>query len=1100
MCNKKQNFVHLHAHTHYSVQDALPTPKEYAHYAREMGFPATAITDHGRMGGVIEFVEACRNPYKDYAPIKPIIGCEVYTYFDRHVKESVIRPDGTKGRPKHNHLTLLAMNETGYRNLLRIQSIGAEEGYYYEPTVDWEILERYNEGIIALSGCLASEVNQALLQGLDDEAEKIAGKFSEVFNDRYYIELQYHGIPEQKNNLGKLCKIAKNLDLPIIASNDVHYLKPEDWRVHDLLISMRDISSDRVNRGKKEAYGSHQFFLKSEDEMMKIFNQKPEALSNTIALSERIEDFLKLDVPHLLPHVKIPTHDSRFMTFKNKHLPYHKLNDAYLAYLAMDGLKKLGLSDKLDYKQRLKYELEQIWYMGVTDYFLIQAEMVDFMKQKSILYGIRGSGVGSLVNHCLEVCNVDPVKWNLMFERFLNPGRGNQYDISYKEVPSKNWLETNGKQNQEQAVLRLRQLVKDKIAEDNSLARFEPDMSKEIWVLEMANLATYVCDLADKGLTTEHNDAQLWTAYFLGVTSEKPNSELKIKKVASLPDVDTDIDDSRRGEVIEWARNRFGHDHVSMIGTWGTYQTKAAVTNTLKVSEKFNKDWGDNTHKMSQVVSKSIPIRPQAAGKSADPINEAAKESSEFASWVKKYPEEMKLAEGLIDRISNLGIHAGGVLVSSEPIRDHSPLENSKGVLASAYDMKSVERIGLVKYDYLGLACFQMIALAQKMIEKKYGHAVDFSNIDMNDPKIFNLYKNGTTSTIFQFASAGMQDALKQVQASCIEDLIAVAALYRPGPMAFIPDYATGKQNPGKIKYAHPIIKKHLEVTFGIMVYQEQAMFLAREMASLDWDEVDKLRKAVSKKDPVAFDKICKVFESKALQKGIPAEAVDATLNLMGKFAGYAFNRSHACAYALLSYCTAYLRAYFPAEWMAAVMQIDRDDEKKMAIYQHECKLNKIRVIAPNVNDSGLETTVTLEGHIALPLTSIKGVGTLAQTIVEHQPFESLKDMIWRARPNRGMVEHLAVGGALVCFPDARRPVDELMAYYDELVNERNQDDKRKKREEKLKYKTLSPLADKNNAEHAILAPERRVKSRKENDKNRVLNTRSLFPNDIFRK
>jgi DNA polymerase-3 subunit alpha len=1096
MCQSKQNFVHLHAHTHYSVQDALPTPKEYAQHAREMGFSATAITDHGRMGGVIEFVEACRNPYKDLAPIKPIIGCEVYTYFDRHVKESVIRADGSKGRPKHNHLTLLAMNEVGYRNLLRIQAIGAEEGYYYEPTVDWEILERFNEGIIALSGCLASEVNQALLRGEDDVAEDIAGKFAETFKDRYYIELQYHGIPEQKANLPKLVKIASNLDLPVIASNDVHYLKPEDWRIHELLISMRDISSDRINKGKKEAYGSHQFFLKSEEDMMRIFGSKPEAISNTMELADKVEDFLKLDVPHLLPHVNIPTDNERFNTFKSKFLPYHKPNDAYLAFLSMDGLKKLGFGSNPEYKVRLKSELEQIWYMGVTDYFLIQSEMVDFMKGRGILYGIRGSGVGSLVNHCLEVCNVDPIRWKLMFERFLNPGRGNQYEISYKDEPSKTWLEETGKQNQDEAVVRLKKLVKDKIALDSTLAKYEPEIAKEIWVLEMANLATYVCYLADKGFNTPHNDAQLWTAYFLGVTDEKPTKSLKVKKVASLPDVDTDIDDSRRGEVIEWARNRFGHDHVCMIGTWGTYQTKAAVTNTLKVSPRFNQIYGDNTHRMAQVVSKSIPFRPQAAGKSKDPIKDAAAESPEFANWVKQFPEDMKLSEGLIDRISNLGIHAGGVLVSSEPIRDHSPIENSKGVLASAYDMKSVERVGLVKYDYLGLACFQMIALAQKMIEKRHGEPVDFSKINMDDPKIFNLYKTGTTSTIFQFASPGMQDALRQVQASCVEDLIAVAALYRPGPMAFIPDYADGKKNPSKIKYAHPIIKKHLEVTFGIMVYQEQAMFLAREMASLDWDEVDKLRKAVSKKDPEAFGKICKVFETKAAEKGVPKQAVDATLNLMGKFAGYAFNRSHACAYALLSYCTAYLRAYYPAEWMAAVMQIDRDDAAKMAIYQQECKRNGLTVIKPNVNDSSLETTVTVEGHIALPLTSIKGVGAMAQTIVEHQPFENLKDMVWRARPNRGMVEHLAEGGALDCFTDASRNTDELMTYYDSLVDERNQDEKRKKREEKMKYKVLSPMSV-NEGERPIPV-ERAARPKREVNKPKVLNTRSLFPNDIF--
>lgn len=1094
MCNKKQDFVHLHAHTHYSVQDALPTPKEYALHAREMGFPATAITDHGRMGGVIEFVEACRNPYKDLPPIKPIIGCEIYTCADRLVKESVIRPDGSKGRPKHNHLTLLASNEIGYRNLLRIASIAAEEGYYYEPRVDFGVLEKYNEGIIALSGCLGSEVNQALLKGLDDEAEQIAGRFAEVFDGRYYIELQYHGIEEQKHNLPRLAKIAQNLGLPIVASNDVHYLKPEDWRAHDLLISMRDISGDRVNKGKKEAYGSHQFFLKSEEEMMKIFKSKPESLTNTLELAERVEDFLKLDVPHLLPSVAVPKDDEKFQRFKAKNLPYHKDNDAYLAYRAMTGLRAKGLDTNPEYKNRLKTELEQIWYMGVTDYFLIQSEMVDFMKENEILYGIRGSGVGSLVNHCIEVCPVDPIRWNLMWERFLNPGRGNQYDISFKGRPSKDWLEKNGKQPQQDAAQRLKALSKAKLVEYPELAKYEPDINKELWVLEMASLATYVCELADDNFKSEKNEAQLWTAYFLGITDEQPKKGLKVKKVAALPDVDTDIDDSRRGEVIEWTRNRFGHDHVSMIGTWGTYQTKAAVTNTLKVSEKFNRDWGDNTHKMALAVSKTIPFRPQSAGKSKNPIGDCVKDSPEFANWARKYPEDIALAARLIDRISNLGIHAGGVLVSSEPIRDHSPIENSKGVLASAYDMKSVERVGLVKYDYLGLACLHMISLAQKLIEKRHGQPVDFNKINMEDPKIFQLYKTGTTSTIFQFASEGMQDALRQVQASCIEDLIAVAALYRPGPMAFIPDYAAGKQNPSKVKYEHPIIKKHLEVTYGIMVYQEQAMFLAREMASLDWDEVDKLRKAVSKKDPEAFEKICKVFEEKALAKGVPKPAVDATLNLMAKFAGYAFNRSHACAYALLSYYTAHLRAYYPAEWMAAVMQIDSDDEKKMAVYQRECKSNGIVVLKPNVNDSGLETTVTSEGAVALPLTSIKGVGTMAQVIVQHQPFENMRDMIWRARPNRGMVEHLAEGNALSCFEDTKRcrAVEDLMLYFDELVSERNEEDKRKKREEKMRYKVMSPLA----GIESTNSNERRAKPKRE--KAKVLNTKSLFPNDIF--
>lgn len=538
-----------------------------------------------------------------------------------------------------------------------------------------------------------------------------------------------------------------------------------------------------------------------------------------------------------------------------------------------------------------------------------------------------------------------------------------------------------------------------------------------------------------------------------------------------------------------------------MIGTWGTYQAKAAVKGSLKVSERFEQQWGEKTHQMSEVVSKTIPMKPQAAGKSKDPIGDAMLESPEFKQWADRYPEEIVLAKGLIDRISHLGIHAAGVLVASEPIRDHAPIENSKGVLVSAYDMSSVERVGLVKYDYLGLATFQMISLALRHIERRHNKKINLMEVPLDDPKVFALYAAGKTATVFQFASKGMQDALRLVQASDVEDLIAVAALYRPGPLEFIPDYAAGKKNPSKIKWVHPVVKRHLEVTYGIMVYQEQAMLLARDLGGLDHEEVDKLRKAVSKKDPEAFNKICEVLKKKAAARGENEAVIDSVLNLMAKFAGYAFNRSHACAYAILSYYTAWLRTYYPSEWMAAVMHVDRDNDDKMALYRRECKMEGIEVKQPNVNDSGLETTVTPTGAIALPLNSIKGVGSMAQAIVDEQPFETLKDMVWRARPNRGMVEHLANGGALHCFEEVRRfsGVEDVMAYYDELVSERNLEEKRRKQEERMTYKVLSPLASGSDGTPASSTTERRTKPRTEKPQVRKpLNTKSLFPKDIL--
>ena len=1056
MCQSKQDFVHLHAHTDISVQDALPKPKAYAMKAREMGFPAAAITDHGRMGGCIEFADACRSPHDTLAPIKPLLGCEVYTTPNRHIKEMTVRADGSKTRD-HRHLTLLAMNATGYKNLLNIASIGAEEGFYYDPRVDWEVISKHNEGIIALSGCLGSETSRAFLRGDDDEAENVMRRFKETFGDRYYAELQYHGIPEQKMILPKLASLASKLDIPCIASNDVHYLDAQDWQVHDILIQMRSLKDNGAGKknGKKEAYGSHQFYLKTQQEMLKIFSSKPEAVRNTVELADRIEDFLKLDVPHLLPEVKIPTEDPRFRDFWQRHLPYHKPKEAYLSYLAFSGLKELGHDQDKSYVVRLRHELNNIIYQGVVDYFLIQSEMVGFMKSSDILYGIRGSGVGSLVLHCLQVCPVDPMRWNLLFERFLNPGRGTQYKIDLSCYPAKDWLADNPGVDQTSAVRRLKALVKEQAS---SHPEHGPEMAKELWVLENQGLAAYLCDLADKGYGTSYNECQLWTAHFLRITDEAPESGMLVSKVATLPDVDTDIDDRKRGDVIEWARRRFGKDHVAMIGTKGTYQAKAAVLGSLKVSADFQKRWGDKTHIMAQVISKTIPTRQQPPMT----IEDAIEESEDFAVYARQYPAEIAIAKRLVGTISHLGTHAGGVLVSSQPIRDVAPLENNKGVLASAYDMSAVERVGLVKYDYLGLATYQMISRALAFIEKSRGASIDLTKIDLTDPKVLRLYGQGKTDSIFQFASAGMKKWLKELQPDSVEELIAMNALFRPGPLDYIQNYIDGKRNPHKVKYSHPVLEKILSSTYGIPVYQEQLMALFREMAGFSWQEVDKVRKAVSKKQGAEFDKACRNLADRAIANGFSQEVVNEVLGLIATFGGYAFNKSHACSYSLLSFSTAYLRCYYPAEWLAACMQIDRDDEDKMALYRRECKSEGITVIRPNINESGMETTVTARGGIALPLTAIKGVGAMAQAIVDAQPFTDVMDLAVRARPNSGMLRAFADAGALDCFSEmsALSGADEIMEYYEAVANLRNSDEKRRQKEARQKYKVNSILDD----------------------------------------
>jgi len=1051
-----KDFVHLHNHTDVSVQDALPKPKSLAMKAREMGFTAVGLTDHGKMGGIVEFVDACRTPHDLYAPIKPIIGCEVYTCPDRLNKQPVVRPDGTKGRPKHNHLTLLAMNQEGYRNLCNISSIGAEEGMYYDPRVDRSVIQPHSGGIIAASGCLGGEVNQYLLRGEDQKAEESVAWFKEVFADRYYLELHNHGIEEQRVCNPKLVELGKKFGIPCIIANDTHYLEPNDWEIHDVLIQMRDLSGDNKGKvnGKKRAYATKQFWLKSAEEMAQL-NFLPSHFTNTLDLAERVEDFMKLDVPHLLPSVHIPLEDTRFRTFYERNLPHHSPKEAYLAFLAMDGLRALGLDRNDVYTKRLKYELSVIWHMGVVDYFLIQNEMVQFMKDQDILYGIRGSGVGSLVLYAMGVNRMaDPVRFDLMFERFLNPGRGTQYRIDLSCYAYKQYLEDHGKEDQAQAVLRLKKLVKENITPE--MAKHRPMMDKELWVLENQGRATYLCHLADNHFSTQDNECNLWCAYFLGITTKEPEGEMIVSKIATLPDVDTDIDDSRRGEVIEYTRQKFGPDRVAMISTRGTYQTASAVAASLKVSPYFQSLYGDRTHEQALIITKEIPKRQQPPMTLEDAIDL----SPRFSQWADKFPHEIEVARRLIGTISHMGVHAGGVIVSSKPIRDTAPLENSKGVIASAYDMSSVERVGLVKYDYLGLATYQMLARALKHIKKRHGITIDLTRIDLDDKKVLKLYKQGKTSSIFQFASGGMQKTLRDVQADTIHDLIAVAALYRPGPLEFIPEYAQGKHANKEQTFEHEIIAKHLAYTFGVMVYQEQAMMLGLELAGLDWDEVDKLRKSVSKKDPIGFEKITKVFREKAITKQHHSEAVvDGLINRMKKFSGYAFNKSHSTVYAILSYYTAFLRAYYPAEWLAACFQVDHDNEDKMALYRRECELEGVPLQRPNVNESSFETVVTSDGHIILPLTSIKGVGSQAQGIIDAQPYENLKDLVYRARPNAGVIKSLIEADALDCFYELRQKEHEdILVIFEDLVVQRTNDDKHAALLAGMKYTSVSPM------------------------------------------
>ena len=1018
MCNNK-DFVHLHCHTHFSVQDALPTPEKLILGAKAQGFTSIAITDHGKMAGHVEFADAAHKN-----DIKPILGCEFYLAQDRF-NRNYITSDGSKGREKLAHLTILAQNRQGYKNILQLgYEASNPDCFYYSPRIDFDYLTQHSEGLIILSGCLASELQQALLKGTYEDGLKVAKKYKEVFGERYFIELQYHGIEDQAHNLPDLIKIAKYLDIRTVASNDVHYLDAMDWELHDVLIQMRDLrEKETKSNGKKEAYSSHQFWLKSYDEMYKIFGSKiPEAISNTKLIEEMVEDYYQVDLPHMLPEGKVDLTNSSFKSFWSTKLPHHESKEAYLAFQCLAGLKKLGLDKNAEYVKRLKYEIETIWYMGVTDYFLIQKEMVDYMNDKNILYGVRGSGVGSLVNYCLGVSSADPIKFGLMFERFLNPGRGNQYKIDLEDyIPDPEALKLIDEQEEKDKLQSICKAFLDK--PENK--KFESRIWREIWILENQKMIAHLACAVNSGYKLKTNPSNFVVFHLAGLIDQIPTGELIIKKVSSLPDIDTDIDDTKRQDVIDWAKKRFGEDNVKAVGAWGTYQAKAAMQGTLKTSEKFKKAYPENLAQMAMKVSGTIPSRPGIT------IEEAKTESEEFAYWANRFKKETENAAKLNGTISNLSVHAAAIVVSKEPIHLIVPVENSKGTMCTAFDMNKVERTGTVKYDYLGLTTYNQITMAKELIKQRHGKDIDLLKIPLDDANVFkSVFSKGLTGTVFQFGSPGMQKALKEVKASTMDDLIAVVALYRPGPMDYIPEYAKGKFNPGAIKYCHPLVEKHLSPTFGIMVYQEQAMFLAREMANLDWLEVDKLRKGIAKKSGKQFDEACEIFATKASAMGVPVNVIKEVLQLMSKFGGYAFNKSHACMYAIVAYWTAYLKTYYPAEWMAACIESYKNKEDQFNVCMQECERLKVSVKKPNVNESALTTSVSADGVIYLPITSLKGVGESGSSIVDNKPYKNLEDFADRSGCNKSLYVALAAGNALDCLVDDPEVDEEFFLDY----------------------------------------------------------------------
>lgn len=905
------SFVHLHVHSEYSLLDGAARISDLVRGAAEYGMKALALTDHGVMYGAVPFYKACVA-----AGIKPIIGCEAYLTAGSR-KERGSRKD----QPIY-HLILLAKNETGYRNLMKLCSIGHLEGYHYKPRIDMEALKAHHEGIVCLSACLGGEVPQHLLHGRTEEARKAAIRYRDIFGEDFYLELQDHGLPEQKRVNPQLVELAEELGIELVATNDVHYLKREDAAMQDVLICIG--TGKTIEDEGRLQIQTDQLYLKSGEDMARLFPHMPRAIANTAAIADKCSlelEFGRSILPEYRP------------------LPEGMDSARYLRELCREGLAKRyektelwtapGGREELD--KRLGYELGVIESMGFSDYFLIVWDFIAYAHSQGIATGPgRGSSAGSLVAYVLEITNVDPIKYHLLFERFLNPER------------------------------------------------------------------------------------------------------------VTMPDIDIDFSDERRDEVIRYVARKYGHEHVAQIITFGTMAARAAVRD---VGRALNVPYGE--------VDKAAKLIPSAHGISIKRALELSGELQAYAQQNAKIRELLDMAMKVEGMPRHASTHAAGVVISRDPLTDAVPLqEGSEETALTQYSMENLESIGLLKMDFLGLRTLSIIERCLHWVGEMTGDIPDFQNIPDDDPKTYDMLGSGETTGIFQLESAGIRRVLKELKPSVFEDIISVNALYRPGPMEFIPKFIQAKHGEIEVEYPHEDLKPILNDTYGIIVYQEQIMKIASLMAGFTLGEADLLRRAVSKKKREVLDQERSHFVTGSLKQGYSEEDANRVYDMIVRFADYGFPRAHAAAYAVLAFQTAYLKAHYPVQFMASMLTAVMGSHRKVAEYVLECRRMNIEVLPPDVNESGVLFTPvspggsgSLEGgpgHIRFGLGAIKNVGTQAvenmMLVREEKPFESLVDFCRRIDLrvcNKRVIESLIQAGAFDSLPGHRA---QLLAMLDETV------------------------------------------------------------------
>ncbi len=833
-------FAHLHTHTAYSLLDGEGTIKKILDRAKELGQTSMAITDHGSMFGVIDFYE-----YAKSIGIKPVLGCEVYVAA-RGRYDKVHELDSSS-----SHLILLAKNNTGYKNLMNIVSIGYVEGFYYRPRIDMEVLRENSEGIIALSACMIGVLSKKILNNNYEEAKKSALEFIDIFGkENYFIEIQDHGIYEQKKLNRELIKLAKELDLGLVATNDIHYVKREDAEYQDVLMCIQ--MGKTVNDEDRMKMSTNEMFVKSEAEMQELFSYIPEAIENT----QRIADMCQVDIE-----------------FGKLHLPKFDLPEGYTSYeylteLCEKGLKKRYTNPSSELCERLNYELSTIEKMGYVDYFLIVWDFIRFARENGIMVGPgRGSAAGSIVSYCLEITNIDPIKYDLIFERFLNPER------------------------------------------------------------------------------------------------------------VTMPDIDIDFCYERRGEVIDYVNQKYGADKVAQIVTFGTMAAKLAIRDTGRAL--------DMPYGFVDGVAKQIPNELNITIEKALEGNKQLKAMYESDPQVKRLIDVSSELEGLPRHTST---HAAGVVITREPVQTYVPLSRNDDVITTQFTMTTIERLGLLKMDFLGLRTLTVIRDAVNNIKTTYGIEIDIDNVDMNDMDTFNMISKGDTDGVFQLESAGMKEFMKELKPSSIEDIIAGISLYRPGPMDSIPKYISNK-NSGSVKYKHPLLENILDVTYGCIVYQEQVMQIVRELGGYSLGRADLVRRAMSKKKTEVMEQERKNFVygikdengnvevEGAVSRGIDEKTAISIFDEMMDFAKYAFNKSHAAAYAFVSYQTAWLKCHYPTEFYAATLTSILGQSTKVTKYITSAKRQGINLLPPDINKS-FSSFVPDGKDIRFGLGAIKNVGT----------------------------------------------------------------------------------------------------------------------------